>query len=152
MKFEVEMSQEQLNLLILSTEVYARALMNQPDLVADILAEDRFFYDKEDPENDKKFHEWIATRDEFTEKLRAALNIMFRDSYKSESCQNLIDIWRVLRHLQYNISDNIDKSLYDVRASEPYHGGTEPIMRVRILEKLEVAGGERLGEKSNNTV
>lgn len=152
MKFEVEMSQEQLNLLILSTEVYARALMNQPDLVADILAEDRFFYDKEDPENDKKFHEWIAARNEFTEKLRAALNIMFRDSYKSESCQNLIDIWRVLRHLQYSISDNIDKSLYDVRASEPYHGGTEPLMRVRILEKLEVAGGERLGEKSNNTV
>ena len=99
MKLEVEMTQEQLNLLILSTEVYARALMNQPDLVADILAEDRFFYDKEDPENDKRFHEWIDARDEFTEKLRAALNIMFRDSYKSETCQNLIDIWRVLRHL-----------------------------------------------------
>ena len=31
-------------------------------------------------------------------------------------------------------------------------GGTEPLMRVRIMEKLEVAGGERLGEKSNNTV
>ena len=139
MKLEVEMTQEQLNLLILSTEVYARALMNQPNLVADILAEDRFFYDKEDPENDKRFHEWIAARDEFTEKLRAALNIMFRDSYKSETCQNLIDIWRVLRHLQYNISDNIDKSLYDVRASEPYHGGTEPLMWVRIMEKLEVA-------------
>ena len=152
MKFEVEMSREQLNLLILSTEVYARALMNQPDLVADILAEDRFFYDKEDPENDKKFHEWIATRDEFTEKLRAALNIMFRDSYKSESCRNLIDIWRVLRHLQYSISENIDKSLYDVRASEPYHGGTEPLIRIRILEKLGVAGGERLGEKNNNIV
>ena len=50
MKLEVEMTKEQLNLLILSTEVYARALMNQPDLVADILAEDRFFYDKEDPD------------------------------------------------------------------------------------------------------
>ncbi len=49
-------------------------------------------------------------------------------------------------------ADNIDKSLYDVRASEPYHGGVEPLMRVRILEKLEVAGGKRLGEKSNNTV
>lgn len=125
MKLEVEMTQEQLNLLILSTEVYARALMNQPNLVADILAEDRFFYDKEDPENDKRFHEWIDARDEFTEKLRAALNIMFRDSYKSETCQNLIDIWRVLRHLLYNISDNMDKGIYDVRASEPYHGGTE---------------------------
>ena len=34
MKLEVEMTQEQLNLLILSTEVYARALMNQPDLIA----------------------------------------------------------------------------------------------------------------------
>ena len=135
MKLEVEMTQEQLNLLILSTEVYARALMNQPNLVADILAEDRFFYDKEDPENDNRFHEWIAARDEFTEKLRAALNIMFRDSYKSETCQNLIDIWRVLRHLQYNISDNIDKSLYDVRASEPYHGGTEPLMKIRIMDK-----------------
>ena len=135
MKLEVEMTQEQLNLLILSTEVYARALMNQPDLVADILAEDRFFYDKEDPENDKRFHEWIAARDEFTEKLRAALNTMFRDSYKSETCQNLIDIWRVLRHLQYNISDKMDKSLYDVRAFEPYHGGTEPPIKVKVIDK-----------------
>ena len=135
MKLEVEMTQEQLNLLILSTEVYARALMNQPDLVADILAEDRFFYDKEDPENDKRFHEWIAARDEFTEKLRAALNTMFRDSYKSETCQNLIDIWRVLRHLQYNISDNMDKSLYDVRAFEPYHGGTEQPIKVKVIDK-----------------
>ncbi|MBQ8116616.1 MAG: hypothetical protein IJ147_00910 [Lachnospiraceae bacterium] len=135
MKLEVEMTQEQLNLLILSTEVYARALMNQPDLVADILAEDRFFYDKEDPENDKRFHEWIAARNEFTEKLRAALNTMFRDSYKSETCQNLIDIWRVLRHLQYIISDNMDKSLYDVRAFEPYHGGTEPSIKVKVIDK-----------------
>ena len=135
MKLEVEMTQEQLNLLILSTEVYARALMNQPDLVADILAEDRFFYDKEDTVNDKRFHEWIAARDEFTEKLRAALNTMFRDSYKSETCQNLIDIWRVLRHLQYNISDNMDKSLYDVRAFEPYHGGTEPPIKVKVIDK-----------------
>ncbi len=96
MKLEVELTEEQLNLLILSTEMYARSLMNQPDMVADILAEDRFFYDKGDTEN--------------------------------------------------------DKSLYDVRASEPYHGGTEPLMRIRILEKSEVAGGEKLGEKSNNTV
>ena len=152
MKLEVEMTEEQLNLLILSTEIYGRILMNQPDLVADIIAEDRFFYDKNDPENDRRFYEWIKDRDEMTEKLRMALNVMFHDSYKSDTCRDLIDIWRVLRHLQYSISDNIDKSLYDVRASEPYHGGTEPLMRVRILEKLEVAGGERLGEKSNNTV
>ena len=90
MKLEVEMTQEQLNLLILSTEVYARALMNQPNLVADILAEDRFFYDKEDPENDKRFPGWIAARDEFTEKLRAF---------------------------------------------EPYHGGTEPPIKVKVIDK-----------------
>ena len=135
MKLEVEMTEEQLNLLILSTEVYGRILMNQPDLVDDIIAEDRFFYDKEDPDNDRKFHEWIKARDELPEKLRAALNTMFRDSYKSDTCQNLIDIWHVLRHLQYNISDNIDKNLYDVRASEPYQGGTEPLMKVRVIEK-----------------
>ena len=134
MKLEVEITAEQLNLMILSTEVYARALMNQPDIVADILAADRFFYDKDDPENDKRFHEWIASRDELTEKLRTALNIMFRDSYKSETCQNLIDIWHVLRHLQYNISDNIDKNPYDVRASEPFRGGTEPLMKVSLID------------------
>ena len=39
-----------------------------------------------------------------------------------------------------------------MRASEPYHGGTEPLMRIRILEKPGVAGGERLGEKNNNIV
>ena len=134
MKLEVEMTEEQLNLLILSTEIYARALMNQPDLVADILAEDRFYYDKEDPENDRRFHEWINSRDELTEKLRAALNTMFRDFYKSDTCQNLIDLWHVLRHLQYIISDNIDKSRYDVRASEPYQGGTEPLMKIQIMD------------------
>ena len=138
MKLDVEMTEEQLNLMILSTEVYGRILMNQPDLVADIIAEDRFFYDKEDPDNDRKFHEWIKARDELTEKLRAALNTMFRDSYKSDKCQNLIDIWHVLRHLQYIISDNIDKNLYDVRASEPYQGGTEPLMKVRVIEKPEI--------------
>lgn len=138
MKLEVEMTEEQLNLFILSTEVYGRILMNQPDLVADIIAEDRFFYDKEDPDNDRKFHEWIKARDELTEKLRAALNTMFRDSYKSDTCQNLIDIWHVLRHLQYNISDSIDKNHYDVRASEPYQGGTEPLMQIRVIEKTGV--------------
>ena len=43
MKLEVEMTEEQLNLLILSTEIYGRILMNQPDMVADIIAEDTFF-------------------------------------------------------------------------------------------------------------
>ena len=137
MKLEVEMTEEQLNLLILSTEVYGRILMNQPDLVADIIAEDRFFYDKDDPDNDRRFHEWLKTRDEMTEKLRVALNTMFRDSYKSDTCQNLIDIWHVFRHLQYNISDIIDKNLYDVRASEPYQGGTEPLMKIRLITKSE---------------
>ena len=137
MRLEVEMTGEQLNLLILSTEVYGRILMNQPDLVADIIAEDRFFYDKNDPENDRRFHEWIKDRDEMTEKLRVALNVMFRDSYKSDTCQNLIDIWHVFRHLQYNISDNINKNLYDVRASEPYQGGTEPLMKIRLITKSE---------------
>ena len=137
MRLEVEMTGEQLNLLILSTEVYGRILMNQPDLVADIIAEDRFFYDKDDPDNDRRFHEWLKTRDEMTEKLRVALNTMFRDSYKSYTCQNLIDIWHVFRHLQYNISDNIDKNFYDVRASEPYQGGTEPLMKIRLITKSE---------------
>jgi hypothetical protein len=41
----------------------------------------------------------------------------------------------VLRHLQYNISDNIDKQIYDIRASEPYQCGTEPLMQVQIIEK-----------------
>ena len=137
MKLEMEMTSEQLNLLILSTEVYGRILMNQPDLVADIIADDRLFYDQNDPENGRRFHEWIKDRDEMTEKLRVALNVMFRDSYKSDTCQNLIDIWHVFRHLQYNISDNIDKNLYDVRASEPYQGGTEPLMKIRLITKSE---------------
>ena len=135
MRLEVEMTGEQLDLLILSTEVYGRILMNQPNLVADIIAEDRFFYDKKDPENDRRFHEWIKDRDEMTEKLRVALNVMFRDSYKSDTCQNLIDIWHVFRHLQYNISDNLDNNLYDVRSSEPYQGGTEPLMTARVIDK-----------------
>ncbi|MBR1861309.1 MAG: hypothetical protein IJ796_05565 [Lachnospiraceae bacterium] len=29
----------------------------------------------------------------------------------------------------------MDKSLYDVRASEPYHGGTEPHIKVKVIDK-----------------
>ena len=75
------------------------------------------------------------------EKLRAALNVMFRDSYKSDTCRNLIDIWHVFRHLRYIISDNIDKRLYDVRATEPYQCGTEPLIQVRIMDKKGSIGG-----------
>ena len=71
--------------------------------------------------------------------------LIFRDSCKSTTCRNLIDMWRVLRHLQYNISDNIDKSLYDVRASEPYHGGTEQLMNIKIIEKNDA--WERCGDE-----
>ena len=28
-----------------------------------------------------------------------------------------------------------DKSLYDVRAFEPYHGGTEPPIKVKVIDK-----------------
>ena len=136
MKLEVEMTAKQLNLLILSTEVYARVLMNQPEIVAFILADDRFFYDRNDPENDKRFHKWLEARDELTEKLRSVLNVMFQDSYKSATCRNLIDIWHVLRLLQYNASDNTNKRFYDVRASEPYRGGTEPLMKISIVKQI----------------
>lgn len=133
MKLEVEMTPEQLKLLILSTEVYARSLMNQPRLVADILADTVLSYNKEDPENDRKFKEWLEQRDIFTYKLEDALNTMFKDGYKSDTCQNLIDIWHVLSHLQYNLSGSSNSS--DTRSSKPFQGGTEPLIQVRVLEK-----------------
>jgi hypothetical protein len=137
MKLEIEMTKGQLDLLILSTELYVRALMNQPDLVADILAEDRFFYDKNDPDNSRQFDQWMKDRNSMTEYLKVALNMMFQGNYKSETCQNLIDIWHVLRHLQYILQDDSNKINYDVRSSEPFQMGSEPLMRIRLDNKQE---------------
>lgn len=135
MKIEFEMTDEHLNLLIKSVEIYARSLMSQADIVADILAEDKYSYDEEDPNRREKFDKWLKDREEMTKNLSAAFCAMFgKYPMKSDTCENLIDIWHVLRHLQYQLQkDNkeFDSNHYDVRACEPFQVGTEPLMVIK---------------------
>lgn len=100
MKIEVEMTDEHLNLLIKSVEIYARSLMSQADIVADILAEDKYSYDEEDPNRREKFDKWLKDREEMTKNLSAAFCAMFgKYPMKSDTCENLIDMWHTGRML-----------------------------------------------------
>lgn len=135
MKINVEMTEEHLNLLITSVEIYARSLMGQAGFVADILAEDKYSYDEKDPNNREKFDKWIRDREEMSKYLSVALCIMFGEfESKSNTCENLIDMWHVLRYLQYQLqieNKKLDPNSYDIRACKPFQVGTEPLMVIK---------------------
>ena len=135
MKVEIELNEQQLQMLITSVEIYARSLMSQNSIVADFLAQTVFEYDKKDPENAAKFNEWLENREQCSNYLKMAFDSLFvNKDKKSELCQNLIDMWNVLSHFQYeNCVEN--KQYYDTRSCPPFQGGTEPLMTMKILEE-----------------
>lgn len=137
MKYTLELTESQLNDMILGVEIFARSLMGQADIVGDILADAVFSYDKDDPDCEKKFDEWLTRRDILQGCLRQGLDAMVgRYPSKNELCENLIDIWHVLRHQQWlNLPEESRKDMWDVRSTEPFAIGTEPLMKMKKMEE-----------------
>ncbi len=134
-KIELELTEEQLSLMINALEVTFRIMMGQGNIVADLLAE----YPAKSKISDKK--RWEAafsnylTRKKCAEYQLYAMSKTLYGEYRElpEDTHRYSDMWSALRHLQYQIHPHDDG--WDTRADEPFAMSDYPMMRVNLIEE-----------------
>lgn len=133
MKLQIELSEEQLNLLINALEVNFRLMMNQGSIVADLLSilpDQEKFEAKEDW--DRAFERYLVARDDASNVLNALSCILYGNSnHLPDEARRLSDMWSVLRNVQYQLHPH---GGYDVR-SAPFQMSDLEMMKIKVLEE-----------------
>lgn len=135
MKMQMEISEEQLSLIIKSLEVTFRTMMHQGSIVADLLAEMPL---KRNYDNEEK---WIKAFDEYLIRRECAKNILdslsdvlYKDRTRvPDDCHRICDMWSAFRHSQYELHPHDD--CFDIRAREPLQMSDYEMIKVDIGEK-----------------
>lgn len=132
MKLKIELSEEQLQLLINALEVNFRFMMSQGSIVADLLSQcpDISKFDNEKTW-DRVFDRYLLTRDLGGKLLNTCSNMMY-DGILPEDTHRLSDMWSVLRHAHYNLQE--DKNDWDVRRNKPFQMSDWDLMKVEVEE------------------
>lgn len=100
MKYKLTVNEKQLGLINAAVEEYFRLRMLQTWDLADELARLTFHYDEDDPENRKKFDDYLERRNK-TDKL--LIEAMYAATggkaiSKTPEVNQAIDIWHVIRY------------------------------------------------------
>lgn len=130
MTLRIELSEEQLQLLINALEVNFRFIMGQGDIVADLLSQcpDKSKFDDEKAW-DRAFDRYLLTRG-FVGELLGSCSKALYDGTHHEDTHRLSDMWSVLRHTQYNLQQN--KDYCDVRSYSPFQLSDWDLMKVEV--------------------
>lgn len=134
MKLEIELSKEQLQLLINAIEINFRFLMKQESIVTDLLAVSAvpLKSGKTDKEWEREFDDWLI-RSKFAEKnIRVACETLYKE-YMGQDAHRLSDMWSALRHLQYEQDE--EKHDWDVRSCEPMQLSDYPMISVKEIKQ-----------------
>lgn len=131
MKYILELSEKQAEIIKVALEEYFRLRMNQWFDFATEISLDGYEYDESDPDNNKKFDAYIERRDASQEAFREA----FRIAHPSSKCKTdeviiAQDIWQVMRH-QLFLDRGGDPNSYVVDARKPMRMSDEdlPVMK-----------------------
>lgn len=132
MKLKIELSEEQLQLLINALEINFRFMMRQGNIVADILTQipNKNKFEDNDAWN-RAFEYYLTARDFAGKELDLLSNFMYKGTLP-EDVHRLSDMWAVLRRLQYNLQP--EKSDWDVRRLEPIQISDFELMKVEVLD------------------
>lgn len=136
MKIEIELTEEQLALIIQALEIEFRFMMRQGMTVADQLAQDTF-PNKDDYADKNKwnraFEEYLIRR-ECAETQVNALHDTLYGRYRSElpkTARRLSDMWSAFRHLQWS---RLDVKGYDVRSGDPFQMSDWEMIKIKEIE------------------
>lgn len=132
MKLVIECNEDQAQLIVQSLELAFRPLMNQWNDLANWLANDKYTYDLNNPNNDKLFDMHIQNRNALEEILETVGRINY--GYKtqsSETARNILDIWSVIRHELY-CADHDNTDSWDVRGCSPIQIGEFPLIKCEV--------------------
>lgn len=130
MKYKLELSEEQAEIIKIALEEYFRLRMNQFFDFATDISLCGYEYDKNDPGNDKKFNDYINRRNESQELFEKAFRIA-QPNYQMKTDKMMIaeDIWQVIRHKLY-LDRGEDPNDWCVDAREPIKMSDEPLPKM----------------------
>lgn len=135
MKYTLEVSEKQAEIIKIALEEYSRLRMNQWWDFADEVAATGFEYNKDDPENSKKFDAYIERRDKSEKMFQEAIKVARsgdQHSYTPQTDEMLRaqDIWQVIRHRLYlDRGGSIDDMVVDARMPISRTGEELPVMK-----------------------
>lgn len=132
MKLKIELSEEQLQLLIDALEVNFRFMMRQGSVVSDLLAEcpDKSKFDDERAW-ERAFDDYITRKDIAYKMLDCCAYTLYGNT-NPKSTHRLSDMWSALRHAQYEMQEHKDD--WDVRSGEPFKMSDWEMMKVEVEE------------------
>lgn len=130
-RYTLELSEKQAEIIKIALEEYFRLRLNQWFDFATNIALCGYEYDKNDPENDKKFDDYINRRNESQELFEKAFQIA-QPNYQLKTVEMMIaeDIWQVIRHKLY-IDRGGDPNGWCVDARKPLKMSDEPLPKMK---------------------
>ena len=137
MRYTLELSKEQAEIVKIALEEYFRLRMNQTRDFADDICFERFDYKNHTPE---EFDEQIKRRDMFRDELEKLLNVAhplqfiggkFRE--RTIEMRRAQDIWQVIRHRLWKDRHG-DEDSWCVDARKPMSISGEPLPKMERME------------------
>ena len=134
MRYTLELSEEQAEIIKIALEEYFRLRLNQWFYFATNIALCGYEYDESEPDNDKKFDDYINRRNESQELFEKAFRTA-QPNYQMKTDEMMIaeDIWQVIRHKLW-IDRNGDKDDWCADSREPMPMTDEPLPKMERME------------------
>lgn len=129
-QYNLTMTEEQLVVMSTALEWFFRLQMGQFFDYATEIAKDGYEYDKENPDNDRLFNEYIFRRDECQEHMQIAYRIAQpRVCNCTEDMNIAIDMWQAIRYFRWK--ERPEPKPYDtVDSRPPLHRSSEPPVQI----------------------
>lgn len=136
MKYRIELTENQLTVLLRAVDITMRAGMNQMDEISEWLAShgDAIQFDTSTPEGEIEFDNYIYARDDIRNAMIESMRKHGVHNWStSDSVQELRTIYQAIRHREW--LDSRTKIDWDVRSSEPMQWGNEPVPKIERVEQ-----------------
>ena len=135
MRYTLELSEEQAEIIKIALEEYFRLRMNQWFDFATNVSLCGYEYDKSDQDNNRKFNAYIKRRNESQELFEKAFRTA-QPNYQLKTDEMMIaeDIWQVIRHKLY-LDRGGDPNSYVVDARKPMKMSDEPLPKMERVEE-----------------
>lgn len=135
MRYILEVSDKQAEIIKIALEEYFRLRMNQFWDFATEVAASGYEYNKEDPENDRKFNEYIERRNKSEKMFQDAMRIAQSGDQRpfipqTDEMLRAQDVWQVIRHQLYlNRGGSVNDMVADARVPLSRTGEELPVMK-----------------------
>lgn len=138
MDYILKISERQAEIIKLALEEYFRLRLNQWFDFASDIAQAGYEYNSENPDNSKKFDEYINRRNQAEEMFKAAMRIAESENncpHTTQTEEMLIaqDIWQVIRHQLY-LDRGGDPNGMVVDANKPYSRSGEALPKIKKVK------------------